>query len=488
MEALYPIGSVVTIGTLVADKYNNPIANAPTQYASTPSASATLGSNHFQYLTDGLYTLSATVAPPTATGQPLVSRVQIEVGGTGPTIECGSPSDGAMLNAAPGSVVTFNGSVTSPNGVTSVSVNGATATLAGTAFSEPITTRFGINFADIVATDRTGAQSTRTCSFLVANQWAPETGLYADTIDLKLTQLAVDDGNRFGPISSFGDMLYAVANSSGLYNAIDSGLSGSNPLKPEGCDSQTCTFLGCICWYSSGIDYQGLSLPGPQSVDLTLVDGGLAAHAYVPNVGVNLHVYGDVGPVPYDTSGWATFSYVDVTMTLDTALWGGTLHASIRPGTVVTKVGSVNPAFSGVDGWIIDNILVPLAQGSLQDTVSNLVTNYLTNNLNSVLDGVLSGLDISTLGTSFNVPKLDGTGTIPLSFGVGFSTLSTTSARMLVGLASDLTAPAGQALPSLGVPVPTGTVLDDMPVAAPSSRLSGGRGFPCPSVPPKSPG
>ncbi|MBX3216004.1 MAG: hypothetical protein KF850_28450 [Labilithrix sp.] len=469
LKAVYPIGSVVTIETRVADQYDNPIITAPTQYASTPSASSTLGSNHYQYLANGFYTLSATVPPPTATGQALVAQVEIEVDGNGPTIECGSPADGAMLNAAPGSTVSFGGSVSSPNGVTSVTVNGAAANLAGGSFSVPITTRFGINFANIVATSQNGAQSTRTCSFLVANQWATETGLYADTVDLKLTPSAVDDGGRAGAVTSFGDMLHRVANSAGLASTIDSGLRASNPLKPRACDSQTCTFLGCVCWYSSGVEYRGLSLPGPQTVSVTLVNGGLRAQVRVPNVGVNMRVWGDVGPVPYNTTGWATFSYLDVTLTIDTSISGGKLRGAIRPGSVVTNVGSLSTSFGGVDGWIINNILVPLAEGSLKDTVRTLVTGYITSNFNAVLDGVLSGLDVSTLGTSFNVPKLDGTGSIPLSFGVGFSSVSTTSSRMLVGLSSRLTAPAGHALPSRGVPIPTGTVLDDLPVSAPST-------------------
>lgn len=469
LKVVYPIGSVVTIETRVADQYDNPIITAPTEYASTPSASSTLGSNHYQYLANGFYTLSATVPPPTATGKALVAQVVIEVDGNGPTIDCNGPADGAMLSVAPGSNIAFAGTVNSPNGVSSVKVNGAAASLAGSNFSLPFTTRFGINFANIVATSPNGAQSTRTCSFLVANQWATESGLYADTVDLKLTQPAVDDGGRAGAVTSFGDMLHKVANSAGLASTIDSGLKAANPLKPRACDSQTCTFLGCVCWYSSGVEYRGLSLPGPQTVDVTLVNGGLRAHVRVPNVGVNMRVWGAAGPIPYDTTGWATFSYLDVTMTIDTSISGGKLRGSVRPGSVVTNVGSLNTSFAGVDGWIIDNIVVPLAEGSLKNTVQTLVTNYITNNFNAVLDGVLSGLDVSTLGTSFNVPRLDGTGNIPLSFGVGFSSVSTTSSRMLVGLSSRLTAPAGHALPSLGVPIPTGTVLDDLPVSAPST-------------------
>lgn len=468
-KVIYPVGSVVTTETRVADQYDNPIIDAPTLYDSAPSASTTLGTNHFQYLANGFYTLTATVPLPTATGKPLVAHVDIEVDGNGPTIECTAPTDGAMINAAPGTSITFGGNVNSPNGVTSVKVNGVTANVVLDTFSLPMTTRFGINFADIVATDRNGAQSTRTCSFIASNQWATETGLYADTVDLKLMPPAVDDGGRAGGISSFGDMLFKVANSPGLASTIDSGLKAANPLKPRACDSQTCTFLGCICWYSSGVEYRGLGLPGPQTVDVALVNGGLQAHVRVPNVGVNMRVWGDAGPIPYDSTGWAVFSYLDVTMIIDTSISGGKLHGSIRPGTVVTNVGSLSTSFGGVDGWIIDNIVVPLAQGSLRDTVKGLVTGFITNNFNSVMDGVLAGLDVSTLGTSFNVPRLDGGAPIPLSFGVGFSSLSTTPSRMLVGLSSRLSAPAGHALPSLGVPIPPGPVLDDPPVGLPAT-------------------
>lgn len=469
MKPLYPVGAVVTIKPLVADEYGNPVPDAPISYASAPSASATLGSSHFQYLNGGFYTVTATVPTPTSTGQPLTSSLQIEVGGIGPTIECDSPLDGAMLDKAPGSSVTFSGTVQSPNGGVTVTVNGAPATLSGSGFSAPITTRFGVNFAEIVAKDKNGAESTRTCSFLVANQWASETQLYSDTIDLKLTQTAVDDNNRNNGLNSFADILYAVANSAGLENTIDAGLKAANPLKAPGCDSQTCTFLGCVCWYSSGIQYKAVNLPGPNTVSLTLVNGGVTATAHIPNAAINLRVWGDVGPVPYDTTGWVTFSYLDVTMTLDTKLTGGKPHMSLRPNTLSTSVGNVSTAFSGVDGWIINNVVTPLAQGPLKSALQSQVQSYLSNNFNAMLDGVFSGLDISTLGSTFNVPKLDGTGNIPLSFGLGFSSLSTTPSRMLVGISSKLTATPGQAIPSLGVPIPTGTVLDDPTVTAPKS-------------------
>ena len=295
---------------------------------------------------------------------------------------------------------------------------------------------------------------------------------YDDTIDLKLTSTAIDDTSRNGRVNSFADILYSIANGAALASTIDSGLKAANPLKPAGCDSQTCTTFSCVCWYSSGIEYMGLSIPGPAAVSLTPVSGGLLAHARLPNVAIKLRVHGDVGKTPYDTMGWVTYSFLDVQMTLDVALSGGKPRATIRPSTVTTTVGTVMTNFSGVDAWIVNNVVMPLAQGSLQNRLKSQVQNYISNNFLSALDGVVSGLEISTPGPSFDVPRLDGTGSIPLSFLVGFSSLSITATGMLVGMSSRFTAEPGQALPSLGVAIPPGIVLDDPTVVTPASAAT----------------
>ena len=134
--------------------------------------------------------------------------------------------------------MTFNGTATDVNGTMSVTVNGATVTPAiDGSFSQPVTSRFGINFIDVVATDTYGVETTKVCTFLVANQWAPAGALYGDTISLRLAQSAIDDGNRSGAINSLGDMLYAVANSNGLRTQLHNSLAAANPLKPSACDS-----------------------------------------------------------------------------------------------------------------------------------------------------------------------------------------------------------------------------------------------------------
>ena len=350
-------------------------------------------------------------------------------------------------------------------------VNGVKAELSGSMFAASITTRFGVNIVDIVATDDHDAQSTRTCSFLVANKWIEESALKDDTLDLKLTPTAIDDTSRNGNVNSLADILYRIASGSGLTNAVDSALKGTNPLKATGCDSQTCTVSGCVCWYSSAIEYTGLSLPGP-TVSLTPVSGGLQAYAHLPNVALNLHVHGDVGPIPYDSTGWVTYSFVDV-------------NDDPRRDALWRQAARDNPAGHGDDDGrdgrdelqrcrclIINNIVTPLAQGSLQSALTALVTNYLSNNFSSAINGVVSGLEISTPGASFDVPRLDGTGSIPLSFSAGCSSLSLTASELLLGMSSRLTAVPSQSLPSLGVAIAAGTVRDDPAVTAPSAAAA----------------
>ena len=93
------------------------------------------------------------------------------------------------------------------------------------------------------------------------------------------------------------------------------------------------------------------------------------------------------------------------------ALVNGAPHMSVRPGSVAVDVGNITTNFNGVDGWIIDNIIVPLAQGTLKNEVSSLVQSYIANNFNAVLDGVVGNLNISSLApTGWGIGSFPGGG------------------------------------------------------------------------------
>lgn len=466
-QQVYGIGVPVTITHVVADRYGNPIDDALVINTSMPVVGVgpitPQGTDGFMYGSEGKYHVHALVMPPTDQGAEVAADLDLIINQSGPKITCGSPVDASMLNLAVNSPVTFTGTAIDTNGTMTVVVNGnPVAVDANGAFTAALTSRFGINFVEIKATDDYGVDTVKVCTFLAASQWAGFDTPYNDTVALRLGQAAIDDGSRAGQLDSLGDMLNTVANSSGLHTALDSALSATNPLVPNTCRTQVCIpFTSvCTCVFRYEVDYQSCAVPGPNVDTLGLVAGGVRVSERIEDPSINLHVFGQISGIPYDTAGPVKFDYITVQATFDVALIGGVPHMSVRPGSVGVSVGSISTDFNGVDGWIIDHIIVPLAQGTLKNAVSGLVQGYITTNFNAVLDGVIGGLDISSLGTSFAVPRLDS-GTVTLGFAPSFTSLDTSSQRMLFGIGTNMTAAAANLYATLGAPVPAGPVLTD---------------------------
>jgi hypothetical protein len=462
-ETVYAVGQVITLERIVADRFGNRIDDVPVPVTHDAAMGQSIGEGRVRFLADGTYTLTATVTPPTQDDIPLTASVMVTVDSSGPVIGCGSPANAAILNQAPGSSVTFNGTVSDASGVASVRVNGTNVAVNGSGgFSRAITSVFGINFVEVAATDTNGVETTRLCSFLLADQWAPpNASLYNDTVALRLAQAAIDDGNRSAPINSLGDILHAVLNSNGLRTTLHNALLAANPLKPNACDQNVCVpIVGCACVLRSEVTYLNSQINGPNTAQLTLVNGGVQANVVLRDVRVQLRIRGSVVGIGYDTTGWATISSVTIGLIFDTALAGGRPRVTVRPGSVSTSVGSISTSFSGIDGALI-NIGVTIANGTVRNLVSNLLTSYVRDNFNAVLDSVLGNLNIDSLGTAFSVPRLDGSGSVNLAFGISFSSLGASASRMLFGIGTRLSGPSAHARPTLGTPIPTGTVLLD---------------------------
>lgn len=454
-QPVYAIGQVVDIARIVTDRFGNEVPSADVPVTSEP-AGQQLGDGRFRYLADGVYTLTARVTPPTQDDLPLEATTTVIVDGSGPAISCDDPLDGAILDRAAGTL-TFTGSVADLSGVTEVRVNGATVPLDGSGvFTHTLDAAYGINFVDLAAVDSAGRETSRTCAFLLADTWAPDDRAADDMLSLRLRQAAFDDANRSDPLDSLADVLSTVLNSTGLRDELHAQLLASNPLKPSGCDQRV---LG-VCVLRSEVIYLDSEINGPNTTTLTTVPGGLRANVTLRNVRVRVRARGHVSGINYDTRGWVTFDSVDVRAIFDTSLSGGRPRMRVRPGSVSVSVGRISTDFSGLSGAIID-IIVGLFNGSIRDLVAGLVRDWVTDNFNEILDDVIGGLDVSTLGTSFDVPRLDGGEDIPLSFGVGFSTLDTSSTRMLFGIGTRFSAPAAHARPTLGAPSrPGARILD----------------------------
>ncbi len=456
-QPVYGIGQTIEIQRLVHDRFGNLITDVEVPTVSDPPGQS-LGDGRYRYLADGLYTVTATVTPPTEGDIPLVASTDILVDGSGPAIGCDDPIDGGILDVTPGTRITFRGSVSDLTGVRTVRVNGSPIAIsADGTFLTPLVTRYGINFVDLAAVDGSGREASRTCAFLVADTWAPDDRTLSDTLSLRLRQEAFDDSNRSDGLDSLADVLHTVLNSRGLRDQLHAALLAANPLKPSSCD-QGGPFGTCLL--RSEVIYLDSVIGGPNRVTLTLVDGGLRATVRVENLRVRVRIHGHVAGIGYDTTGWVTFSSADVGVTFNASLASGRPRVTVRSGSVTVSVGSISTDFSGLDGAIVD-IAVSLFNGSIRTLVGNTIRDYVTNNFDDILDGVLGSLDIDSLGTSFLVPRLDSAETIRLSFNVGFSSLGTTSSRMLFGVGTRLYAPPAHARPTLGAPVQRGARLLD---------------------------
>ncbi|MEZ4390673.1 MAG: hypothetical protein R3A48_06215 [Polyangiales bacterium] len=460
---LYAMGEEIEVQSVVTDRFGNRVENPTLEYGVATQA-MNVRPGVYSYAEEGRYTITVRVAGMTEGGAELSQSTSFTVDSSGPAISCTTPGDVTMVDHAPGAPLTIRGTLRDTSGVRALTVNGQSVTPGNDgSFSATVPSRFGMVFVDVEATDTNGLENSRTCTYLVSNRWLPETSLLTDGATLRLTQAALDDGNPVSPITSLDDVLQTVVNSSGLRTQLDTALRAANPLK-NSCDQQACLPFGgpCTCIFRSRVDYDGSEINGPNATSLTLVNGGLRANVRFENVRVRLRISGTLS-----TSGWVTVRSVDVGVIFDVSASGGRPRVVVRPNSTTVSVGQISTDFSGLTGVIV-NVVASLAQGTVRNLVSNALRDYVSSNFTSVLDGVLGGFDVSSLGASFNVPRLDGSGTVPLQFGLGLSTLSATSSRLLLGLGTRFSTMTVRATASRGVALPP-AVTDAVPLTRPAT-------------------
>lgn len=441
-QPVYGLGQVIQFAYTVSDQYGNVIENAEVSSSVSPSLGANpFGNGRYRFDAEGTFIVTLQVDGPTQGGQAVQTSVAVTINGDGPGINCDNPLDGTMVDMSPGALATFEGSVADANGVDTLLINGSAVTVeADGTFSTLVSTQWGINFVEIVATDQFGEENSRTCSFLVSDYYSSQSTYMDDAVALKLRQPAVDDGSRVGGITSLADLLHTVLNSQGILNEVDNALDQANPLQPFTCESETCIFGLCVCWLGYGVAYDNqLRVQGPRTVDLDLVNGGVRAAARIEDLGIRLDVDYVLAEIPGSTDGWVDVDSVDVTLILDLFLdAGNNPRASIRPNSVQVTVGNIDTDFSGLDGTII-NFVISVFNGTVRDLLADTIQGFIEDSFDDVIDGVVSSLDIDTLGSTFAVPQLDGSGTTDVRFNLRFSRMDANTSRLNVGVGTRFT-------------------------------------------------
>jgi hypothetical protein len=174
-------------------------------------------------------------------------------------------------------------------------------------------------------------------------------------------------------LSGTSSQLASAASGSVLGDAIGAAVAAANPIKPMSCDYQFCSFIGCFCNYSSEIDATGVTVTAPATATFTPVAGGVAIRVIVSGLQVSLRVSGDLYQLPYDSVGVVTYASIEVDAVLDISASSppSVSIVAVRPASMQASVGTVTTNFSTVDGWIINNVIVPIAQGPLRNIVVN---------------------------------------------------------------------------------------------------------------------
>ncbi|MFW6051066.1 MAG: hypothetical protein ACODAU_07820 [Myxococcota bacterium] len=457
----YVPGDVVKVESIVIDRYGNRVEAVELDYEGPGADPVALA--RFRLPDDGLYTFAAEVTSPTDGDVRLRGSFDIAVNSKGPAIDCLALASGCLDGSDATTCLVDSASqpyrvgVEDPFGVQSVSIRGASASQLGDgSYEANVSVRRGMNFVDVTAVDEDGIESSRTCSFLSVHPDAclPESGdeeFLDDGVALRLDQEAVDDGGSPSALNSLDDVVYAAMNSQALKDLVDAGIREQNPINDGGCGLIAC---------NPDVDYTGGLDWGDVDSSLQLIPSGLRVDIVLPDVEANVEACGTTCCIG-GSNITVTADSVEATVDLSLELQDGLLRAGVQ-GDPSVSVNGVGLDGSGFCGFLID-LLEGWISGTVRDAVRDALGDYLRDDVGPLLDDLVSSLDISTLGTSFDVPRLDGSGSVSVGLGLSVSSLDIVSERLLVGLGTRLTSTAAHARPSCGVFLPTsgGSVLLD---------------------------
>ena len=125
-QRVYRVGQVIGLSALATDRFGNPVENAPFVFDSEPDMES-FGTGRYIAETPGLYTLRASLLPPTFDNRTLDFQRDIQVDFGGPGIGCGSPGFAEVIAHPPGQELRFAGTVEDVAGIESVTVDGQAA-------------------------------------------------------------------------------------------------------------------------------------------------------------------------------------------------------------------------------------------------------------------------------------------------------------------------------------------------------------------------
>ena len=438
VRAVYSIGQVVTFAARVVDEFDNTVPDAPLVWGSDPPLPL-FGEGRFRPLSEGRYGLTVDVE-----GTDLHAEAEIVVDAGGPAISCTGPGLGAMVPEGP---LNLEGRVADLVGVERFTIDGEDVALAGDgSFSLRVDPAWGLNVHELVAEDAAGNVNSVFCAYF-ASRYIAEDAVAGNTIQLHLSQQAIDDGAGDRPLRSIADLLRRMLNSPALIDTVED--SVQNPVVPEECRARI-PIIG-TCLTRLGADFEGMRIDGARTIDIDLVDGGFRLRARLNDVDVDVRLRGT-----FTNRGTINATFISADMTFDVRLLNGRPDVRVR-GNPTTQVGRMTADFDGVISGTLLNLVFLAFQDTIRDEIAGAIAGFISGEADDLVQGVLGGLDLASLALELNVPPIAGGPATPLGLAVSFTSLTINPQRMLIGIGSRVDGPVRQAGVSAGVAQPPGS-------------------------------
>lgn len=437
VRPVYAVGQVVTYAARVLDAFDNTVPDALLSWDANPPLPG-FGEGRYRPLSEGRYTLSVE-----AENTDLRAETEIVVDAGGPAISCTNPPLGAMVADSP---LDLQGRVADLIGVERFTVDGqAVAVDDEGRFSLRVDPEWGLNVHELVAEDAAGNVNSVFCAYF-AGSYVAENATANDTLQLHLTQRAIDDGPGDAPLLSVADLLRRMLNSQALINTVVGSIQ--NPVLPNECRARIPIIGTCIT--RLGANFEGLNIRGARTVNITLVDGGFRLQAQLNNIDVIVRLIGT-----FTNRGTINASFISVDITFDVGLRNGRPDVRVR-GNPVTRVGDLRANFSGIITGTLLNLVFGAFENTVRNEIAGALSGFISGEADDLVQGVLNGLDLASLALALEVPSIAGGPVTPLSLAVDFTSLNVNPQRMLIGIGSQVNGPTRQAAASAGVAVPPG--------------------------------
>lgn len=330
----FGLGDTVSVSWVVYDTLGNEVTDAEVNLT-VPAGAKSVGGSEYVLETEGVYTFTASLAPP---NEGVAKSVSIYVDSTKPKITITYPNRGTTLTGS-GTVEITGTVVDTVSGVKSLTVAGALVTPSPNgAFSFNISSNHGMNIVDVTAEDHgcNAAKTSVTYYYSTAyqnyeNVDAADVAL-SDSLQIFLGQEVLDDGvHNPQEIDDFATLIELLLATVPLTDLIGGVIP---PIQIPNLVNTSFNVLGTNIQLTGGVVITpvitNLAVSSSPTIALQAISGGIDASGSFPN-----------------TNGYPGFTLtlalpIDIPIVASAVVFGIPVSAAITPGVSCATTATVD--------------------------------------------------------------------------------------------------------------------------------------------------